>query len=219
LAEKIRTWTDERWQYYENEQSAELLNKITGKYLFYSAVREYLEDVAIEEVGYDGFPQAIISVKKIGGDHVLCLLDVDDSRVEELASDYGGYQEVRYCRWKSDVDTHAGKYSERFLQHLDQKTIEKITTPDYAKIEADLEREKQVMSNCSGNRKLIRWEDSPVWKEHQAKDKKGLPLYCPRCSNVLYQKGKRIYCKSCPAPGDEGSSRISDPSMGSRIPQ
>lgn len=92
------------------------MEKITGKYLFFSADRELLTTVAESECSEHGFFAAKISVSPSGSEYVLCLYWFNDSRKKELAKRHGKTANLKYRYWKSDEATKRGEYSEQHLQ-------------------------------------------------------------------------------------------------------
>jgi hypothetical protein len=95
--------------------------KITGKYLFFSANRDLLVEIAVEELETGGFHQAkthIADVTPPTGEYVLCLYFKDNGRRDELAVKYQNRPELSYRYWKSNEDTRAGRYSKEFLEKL-----------------------------------------------------------------------------------------------------
>jgi len=85
----------------------------TGKYLFFSPYRSVLLGIVEYELDAGGFNCAKVSVEA-KDDYVLCLYWEDDDRKFELAQRYAGRDDVKYRWWKSDADTRAGKYSDRY---------------------------------------------------------------------------------------------------------
>lgn len=57
-------------------------------------------------------------------EHVLCIYYKDDSRSDELATRNEQEYEVKFRYWKSDEDTHKGKYSTEFLDNISGKNKE-----------------------------------------------------------------------------------------------
>lgn len=97
------------------------LEKITGKYLFFSNDDFRLYNIAIDEINNDGFSEAKVNSYLLGDntEYVLCLYYENDSRKYELPSKYKPMEEsVKYRYWKSDEDTLKGKYSREFLDRL-----------------------------------------------------------------------------------------------------
>lgn len=114
----IQVQNDASWQWFtRSDITPEIHARITGKYLFFSPIRDILIDVVRTELGSGGFYHAKINSeqRKTGSDNVLCLYYSDDSRKHELADKYRTRQFLDYRYWKSDADTRAGKYS---AQHL-----------------------------------------------------------------------------------------------------
>ncbi len=112
---------DEYWHYFIRMSREKPV--ITGKYLFFSESKEYLEKIAIEELENGGFFHAKINTDqhKKGKEYVLCLYFSDDSRKYKLAEKYRNNQKVKYRYWKGDDDTLKGNYSEEFLSKLSKK--------------------------------------------------------------------------------------------------
>lgn len=118
LDEQVKSYCDGYWERFERTEPPPY--EITGKYLFFSANRDLLIQIALEELGKGGFHHAkthMVGVKP-SGEYVLCLYYKDDSRKHELAAKYKGRSDLKYRYWKSDQDTYQGKYSKEFLDKL-----------------------------------------------------------------------------------------------------
>lgn len=124
VSQNVISFSKGSWEWYLKLETPYKLEetpyKITGKYLFFSADRELLIGIIVEELEGNGFHQAKIPMvgSKPSTDYVLCLYYKDDSRKRELAGKYGRREDVKYRYWKNDEDTLAGKYSQTFLQSL-----------------------------------------------------------------------------------------------------
>ena len=93
--------------------------EVTGKYLFFSADREQLLELARYEIRYHGFHVAKVRTALKGQtDYVLCLYYADPSRKQALADRYGAQPGIRYRYWKSDEATLRGDYSAQHLAKL-----------------------------------------------------------------------------------------------------
>lgn len=127
VGKDVRSFTDSHWEWFMRTDPPPY--GITGKYLFFSAERDLLVKIAVEELENSGFHHAKIPKvgKNISPEYVLCLYYKDDSRKHELASKYRNRVGVRYKYWKSDEATLRGEYSERFLQSLTPKERELFT--------------------------------------------------------------------------------------------
>ena len=70
-----------------------------------------------------GFHHAKVNEILLEGqtEHVLCLYYKDNSRKDEIAERNREEYGVKYRYWKTDADTHAGKYSKEFLDKLPDK--------------------------------------------------------------------------------------------------
>lgn len=110
--------TDGYWEWFRRTDPPPY--EITGKYLFFSADRDLLVKIAIEELESGAFYHAKIPVagKNISQEYVLCLYYKDDSKKHELARKYRNQESLRYRYWKSNKATLKGEYSEQFLQSL-----------------------------------------------------------------------------------------------------
>ena len=117
---KIHVSTSDGWEHFLSEQPAPY--EITGKYLFFSADREKLVDIARGEITNGGFHSAKVRLpeSKVGGDYALCLYFADDRRKSSLARKYRHSPGVSYRYWKADADTYAGRYSPEFLEQLSE---------------------------------------------------------------------------------------------------
>lgn len=127
--EQIERYCDGYWEWFKTAESPPY--EITGKYLFFSANRDILIRIALKELAGGGFHSAKTHMADIippSGEYVLCLYYENDSRKHELAQKYKGLAELKYRYWKSNYDTHQGKYSKEFLNKLssqDRKAFEK----------------------------------------------------------------------------------------------
>ena len=110
---------------FKNKEKYEPVEQITGKYLFFHEDPKVLSQVAIEEIMNNGFHLAKVNKKVLGAnkDHVLCLYYQDDSRKNEMAEKYQNKNGIKYRYWKSDEDTHKGKYSKEFLDRINNRTV------------------------------------------------------------------------------------------------
>jgi len=118
LSKNVKSFCDGYWEQFMRTDSPPY--EITGKYLFFSADRDLLMEIAVEELENGGFHRAKIPMigKKRQPDYVLCLYYKDDTRKHELASKYRNREGIKYRYWKSDEATRKGEYSEEFLQAL-----------------------------------------------------------------------------------------------------
>ena len=119
LSDSVNSFCEEYWEWFVRSETAPY--EITGKYLFFSANRDLLVEIAVEELEKGGFHQAKTNVADVTppiGEYVLCLYYKDNSRRDELAAKYQNRPELKYRFWKSDEDTRAGKYSKEFLEKL-----------------------------------------------------------------------------------------------------
>ena len=116
---QVTSLCDGYWEWFLSSEPAPY--EVTGKYLFFSVDRELLIKIAKEELKEGGFHRAKTHMSDVvppSGEYVLCLYYKDDSRKRELAAKYQHNPELKYRYWKSDEDTHAGKYSKEFLDRL-----------------------------------------------------------------------------------------------------
>ncbi len=123
--ENVKSRCDGYWEWFERTEPPPY--EITGKYLFFSANRDLLVRIAIEELETGGFHLAktqMTGIKPPSDEYVLCLYYEDDSRKHELGTKYRGRQDLKYRYWKSDQDTRQGKYSKEFLDRLSPKDRE-----------------------------------------------------------------------------------------------
>lgn len=107
------------WIYFSSKgYNRETYNReITGKYLFFSNIREKLILIAIDEIENNNFNRAKVSSKpNEKGTHVLCLYYKDDSRKNELANKYKQKKDIQYRYWKSDYETDQHIYSVDFAK-------------------------------------------------------------------------------------------------------
>ena len=105
--------------------------KITGKYLFFSPIKNKLIEVATNEIEKHGFHRAKVNMNLLKGQtgHVLCLYYEDDSRKNELAERNKKEYSVKYRNWKSDEATLRGQYSKEFLEKLGESDRRYFTKP------------------------------------------------------------------------------------------
>lgn len=106
------------WTFYTREpHSTAELKLLTGKHMFYSSDRARLERLAKSELLEHGFQQAKIpNIEPNGQDSVLILFDKDTTRGKELRKRSKNIEGIDYRGWKSNEQTHAGIYSEKFLR-------------------------------------------------------------------------------------------------------
>jgi len=128
----VRVENDGYWEHYLAAENPPY--EIRGKYLFFSEDRERLVRIAIEELTNGGFHLAKTHLpgRNLNAEYVLCLYYSDDSRKHELAAKYKTQPGLKYRYWKSDAATHAGSYSEEFLDQLPsslQRRFQKKTSP------------------------------------------------------------------------------------------
>ena len=119
LSDSVSGFCDDYWEWFVRSETAPY--EISGKYLFFSANRDLLVEIAVEELETGGFHQAKTHMADVApptGEYVLCLYYKDNSRRDELAAKYQDRPELKYRYWKSDEDTQAGKYSKEFLEKL-----------------------------------------------------------------------------------------------------
>jgi len=118
LSKNVKSFCDGYWEQFMRTEP--LPYEITGKYLFFSADRDHLVEIAVEELENGGFHRAKIPMvgKNYTPDYVLCLYYKDDTRKHELESKYRNRDAIKYRYWKSDEATLKGEYSEEFLQAL-----------------------------------------------------------------------------------------------------
>lgn len=92
------------------------IEKVTGKYLFFSDDRNLLIAIANDEVR-NGFPLAKVIAEeyKTGDEYVLCLYYKNNSRKNELADRYEDIPFIKYRYWKSNEATLKGEYSQEYL--------------------------------------------------------------------------------------------------------
>lgn len=104
--------------------------EVMGKYMFFSTEPMALLKAAETEIAEHGFHVAKVNATPMGGrEHVMCLYYVNDSRRRELADRNRELYGLKYRWWKSDADTEAGKYSERFLSRLDPSESQIFSRP------------------------------------------------------------------------------------------
>ena len=105
------------FEWFEKKHRTPGLN--TGKYLLFSQDREILCRIAREAVGNGDFDAAKVVVEEARkDDYVLCLYSPDDFDINRVREKYGHRPGVDFRGWKSDKDTLAGHYSERYWSHL-----------------------------------------------------------------------------------------------------
>lgn len=92
--------------------------EMTGKYLFFSADREKLIEIARDEITNHGFVHAKVSrsLERSQTEYVLCLFDRAPIRVGELRD--RRQSQVRCRGWKSNSDTDRGVYSRKYLETM-----------------------------------------------------------------------------------------------------
>ena len=93
------------------------VREITGKYLFFSFDKKLLIDVAKREIDNNGFNVGKISIAAIDDSYVLCLYWEGPDRKYELANKYKAVSNLAYRYWKSNEDTHNGKYSVKLKEN------------------------------------------------------------------------------------------------------
>lgn len=126
---QIESRCDVYWEWFERPEPPPY--EITGKYLFFSAARDTLVKIALEELRTGVFHTAkthMATVEPPSGEYVLCLYYKDDSLKHKLAAKYRGRPGLKYRYWKSDADTIRGAYSREFLDSLspeERKRFEK----------------------------------------------------------------------------------------------
>lgn len=101
------------WNYIGDRNKA---GRITGKYLFFCREQAALVALAQHEINDHHFTFGKVSTNNRSGDYVLCLYWCDDSRKRELYERYKDTTGIKYRWWKSDADTCAGKYSQKYLK-------------------------------------------------------------------------------------------------------
>jgi hypothetical protein len=115
----IKQSQDKYWiRFGDPEQSSSYTGDLAGKYLFFSKEQQPLIDIAKNEIENHGFEVAKVSQDNRSGDFVLCLYWEADIRGYELRDRYMDVPDIKYRWWKSNADTRAGKYSERFRNSL-----------------------------------------------------------------------------------------------------
>ena len=110
---KVQELDSPCWEYYGDYPDG----IITGKFLFFSEDRDVLIDILHAEVDIHGFLVGKVSKDQNNGrvgDHVLCLYSTSNQRGHELSERYKALESVKYRWWKSNADTAAGKYSDKF---------------------------------------------------------------------------------------------------------
>ena len=122
----VRLAFDGYWVWVESKQKRS--RPVSGKYLFFCADTDHLQEIALTEIRDHGFQLAKYNLSPLGSntERVLCLYYENDSRKSELAErakEYG----VKYRYWKSDVDTDRGRYSPEFLAKLSPQDRARFT--------------------------------------------------------------------------------------------
>jgi len=154
VSENVNCFCDGYWERFERNELPPY--EISGKYLFFSTEREALVKIAVGALECGGFHHAKIQMegKTHSPDYVLCLYYKDDSRKHELARRYCNQQNVRYRYWKSDEDTHRGKYSEQFLKGLSPIARKLFQQDDTEGDENEKKVEASLEPNTSSNNPL-----------------------------------------------------------------
>jgi hypothetical protein len=112
LTPDIPIHEDDYWvRFGDPIQSSSFTGDYAGKYLFFSADKSLLMDIAETEIIEHGFECAKVSQEPRNADYVLCLYWEASDRSAELACRYTGRPHVKYRWWKSNADTRKGKYS------------------------------------------------------------------------------------------------------------
>lgn len=116
MTKKLITHNDGWWiRFNDPKQSSSHTGDQTGKYLFFCENQETLLKLCEYEITKHGFIYAKVSTTAANGDYVCCLYWINDSRKYELARRYRHRQDIKYRYWKSNADTLAGKYSQKYL--------------------------------------------------------------------------------------------------------
>ena len=107
---------DNYWiRFGKREQSSSFSGTLAGKYLIFSKNQKLLLDICETEIKQHRFEVAKVSVIPRHNEYVCCLYWDSDERKFELAQRYKNNPELKYRYWKSNADTRAGKYSDKFL--------------------------------------------------------------------------------------------------------
>ena len=122
----VRLAFDGYWVWVHSKEKRS--RHVSGKYLFFCADTDHLQEIALTEIRDHGFQLAKYNLSPLGSntERVLCLYYENDSRKSELAErakEYG----VKYRFWKSDVDTDRGRYSPEFLAKLSSRDRARFT--------------------------------------------------------------------------------------------
>ena len=114
----IRRRSDSRWEWFSSTEEPPY--EIAGKYLFFSADRELLVNIAIKELQSGQFHLAKIPIvgQNVADEYVLCLYYRDESKQHDLAAKYRAEASMSYRYWKTDEATRRGEYSDQFRQSL-----------------------------------------------------------------------------------------------------
>lgn len=108
----------ENWFVLLNKKSNIKPDEISGKYLFFSQNKESLIKLAKELLIKYNLPQAKVPKNDaIGKDYVLCVYDIGPRFKQEMKQ-FADEVLIKYRYWKSNADTAAGKYSEKFKRQL-----------------------------------------------------------------------------------------------------
>lgn len=114
---EIKENTDSYWIRFGNPtQSSSFDGDWDGKYLLFSSDQGELIRIARHEISEYGFMDAKVSTRPNNNDYVLCLYWRSDERGYELMSRYCENKKIKYRWWKSNADTRAGKYSDKYKQ-------------------------------------------------------------------------------------------------------
>jgi len=110
--------SDGEWEWFSRCDQPHY--EITGKYLFFSADRDLLVNIATAELRSGAFHEAKIPMAghNLSPEYVLCLYYQDDSLKHELAAKYRAVPGLKYRYWKGDDATLDGQYSSEFVQGL-----------------------------------------------------------------------------------------------------
>jgi hypothetical protein len=116
VTNKIVIQKDDWWiRFNDPKQSSSYTGTQIGKYLFFCKDQKTLLHLCTYEITEHGFIYAKVSTTAANGDYVCCLYWKDASRKYELAKRYKSRQDIKYRYWKSNADTLAGKYSQKYL--------------------------------------------------------------------------------------------------------
>jgi hypothetical protein len=128
VSENVLAYCDGYWEWFTYKTGEQ--GVITGKYLFFSADREVLKQIAIDEIEHHDFRHAKIPMegKNKSNEYVLCLYYRDDHRKGELAERYSKRNDVKYRYWKSDEATRRGEYSKEFLEQIPEDQRKRWTS-------------------------------------------------------------------------------------------